>query len=342
MSQSLAAGIALTMIAGWMAGNCMLPLKFLRSWKWENAWLAFSIVSLVILPWRLAIALVHKLFLAYGALSVEQLAVPVLLGAGWGVAQILFGISVDRLGLGIAYAIIVGMGAALGTLVPLFVQQRAFAGEHSMEFIVAGVAVMAIGIVMTARAGRLRETIAGGSSPANPPGIQNHRRYRASIVLAVLCGFLAPMLNYSFAFGQDIAEQSVRMGNSPTLAAYAVWPIALTGGFIPNIAYSLYLVSKKRSWPLFRSAGPDLFWSCLMGALWMGAFALYGMSSIYLGSLGTSVGWGLLQIFMIMTATVSGILTGEWKHAPRRAVALLGSGLAGLAAAIVFLALGSR
>ncbi len=74
----------------------------------------------------------------------------------------------------------------------------------------------------------------------------------------------------------------------------------------------------------------------------MGAFALYGMSAIYLGFFGTSVGWGLLQIFMIMTATISGILTGEWRYAPRRAVALLGSGLAGLAGAIVLLALGSH
>jgi L-rhamnose-H+ transport protein len=330
------------MTAGLMSGNCMLPLKFLRSWKWENAWLAFSIVSLVVFPWGLAIALVRNLHHVYSALSVQQLAVPMLLGAGWGVAQILFGISVDRLGLGIAYAIIVGMGAALGTLVPFFIQQRAFAGEHSMELIVAGVAVMAVGIVLTARGGRLRESIAGTSSRDNPPPNQNHRGYRAAIALAVLCGLLAPMLNYSFAFGQDIAHQAVRMGNPPTHAAYAVWPIALAGGFVPNIAYSLYLISKKRSWPLFRSSGSDLFWSCLMGVLWMGAFALYGMSAIYLGSLGTSVGWGLLQIFMIMTATVSGILTGEWKHAPRRAVTLLGSGLAGLAGAIVFLALGSR
>ena len=73
-----------------------------------------------------------------------------------------------------------------------------------------------------------------------------------------------------------------------------------------------------------------------------GSLALYGMSAIYLGPLGTSVGWGLLQIFMIMTATFSGILTGEWKHAPRDAIVSLGSGLAGLAGAIVLLALGSR
>jgi L-rhamnose-H+ transport protein len=200
------------------------------------------------------------------------------------------------------------------------------------------VAVMAVGIFLTARGGQLREGAARSFSRRTPAD----RGYGASIFLAVLCGVLAPMLNYSFAFGQDIAQQAVRMGNPATHAAYSVWPIALAGGFIPNIAFSLYLISKKQTWPLFRSASLDLCWSSLMGVLWMGAFALYGMSAIYFGSLGTSVGWGLLQIFMVMTATFSGILTGEWKQAPSSAIVSLASGLAGLAGAIVLLALGSQ
>src|SRR5260370_42063132 len=96
----------------------------------------FSVVSLVILPWMLAIGFVDRLFETYRTLTFRQLAIPILFGAGWGVAQILFGISVKRLGLGIAYAIIVGLGAVLGTLVPLFVQQRAMAKEHAIQLII--------------------------------------------------------------------------------------------------------------------------------------------------------------------------------------------------------------
>jgi len=157
----------------------------------------------------------------------------------------------------------------------------------------------------------------------------------------VLCGLMAPMLNYSFAFGQDIAKSAVVFGNQPVHAAYAVWPIALAGGLIPNVAYSVWLLVKNRTWSLFRSTPPDLLRSSLMGVLWMGAFALYGMSATYLGALGTSVGWGLLQIFMIMTATMAGVLTGEWKHAGRSAKVLLGSGIASLTVAIVLLGVSS-
>jgi L-rhamnose-H+ transport protein len=79
-----------------------------------------------------------------------------------------------------------------------------------------------------------------------------------------------------------------------------------------------------------------------MGALWMGAFALYGMSATYLGSFGTSIGWGLFQIFMIMTATLSGVLMGEWKGAPRSARQLLVAGLGSLTCATALLSMANQ
>jgi len=335
MRQPLLAAVSLTMVAGLMSGTCMLPMKFVRSWKWENLWLIFSFVSLVIIPWMLAIGLVNGLFETYRSLPFRELAVPMLFGGGWGVAQILFGVSVKRLGLGIAYAIIVGLGAVLGTLVPLFAQQRATTKEPAMQLIICGVAVMVIGISLTTWGGQVKESATDVSQS------RSHRAYPAAILLAVLCGLMAPMLNYSFAFGQGIAQAAVRLGNQPVHSAYAVWPIGLAGGFLPNAAYSLWLLFKNRTWPLFRCARADLLWSCLMGILWMGAFALYGMSASLLGTLGTSVGWGLLQIFMIITATLAGALTGEWQQASRSAKLLLSSGLASLTVAIVLLAVGS-
>ena len=337
MNESLAFGIGLTMVAGLMSGNCMLPMKFVRSWHWENIWLVFSVISLIVIPWGLALALVSNLFETYGALSMRQLAVPVLFGAGWGIAQVLFGISVIRLGLGLAYAVIVGLGALLGTLVPLFVQQHELAKGRPLMFVLSGVALMVLGIVLSTWGGQVRER-GKPRMPASQPG----QNYFAAVLLAVLCGIMAPMLNYAFAFGHDIAEKAVRMGTPEVRAGYAVWPIGLAGGFIPNIAYSLYLLFKNRSWGAFRAPGPDFLWPSLMGVLWMGAFSLYGMATIYLGSFGTSIGWGLLQIFMIVTATLSGVLTGEWNQAPGSARRLLGLGLSCLIGATVLLALGNR
>jgi L-rhamnose-H+ transport protein len=337
MERPLVAGVALTLLAGVMSGNCMLPLKFVRSWAWENVWLVFSVTSLIVLPWALALSLVDHLLNLYATLPFSVLVLPFAMGMGWGVAQILFGISVQRLGLALAYAVIVGLGAVLGTLVPFFVLSNTGRDHHTLELVLAGVALTIVGIFLITWGGRIHDL----DTRSHPePGKQ--QAYAAAIGLAVLCGVLAPMLNYSFAFGKPIADRAIAAGNTAAHSGYAIWPVGLAGGFLPNAAYSLYLLWKNRTLSLFRLPGKDSSWPLLMGFLWMGAFALYSLASSFLGPLGTSIGWGLMQIFMIAAATASGIFSGEWKSASRSAFFFLSSGLTALAFAIALLAKGSR
>ena len=312
----------------------MLPMKFAKRWPWENTWLVFTVVSLAILPWALALTLLHNVFAVYAALPAGAFFAPLVFGFGWGIAQVLFGLSIARLGMALGYAIIVGLGALLGTMVPLLVKHREVIATGRGALILSGVAIMVLGIAVSARAGQARE----GSARRRPSG-----SYAGALAVAILCGLMAPMLNFAFAFGQGIAEEAVRQGASPRVAGYAVWPIALLGGLIPNLVYSLWLLSRNRTWKHFRGAWhPDASFGALMGVLWMGAFAVYGVSSVYLGVLGTSIGWALFQIFMIMTANLSGVLTGEWKSAPEPARRGLWIGLVLLAAATVIIAAGNR
>lgn len=331
MTMTVWMGLGMTLVAGLLAGNSMLPMKFLRRWQWENTWLIFSLVSLVLIPWALAFAMVDKLGLLYASLPASAFAAPLLFGAGWGIAQVLFGLSVARLGMALGYAIIIALGAVLGTLVPLFVQNRAVLGTSRGALILGGVLLMVIGIVSSSWAGGLREGEVKTSST-----------YRRDVAIAVLCGVMAPMLNYAFAFGQPIAEAAVRMGTSKESAGYAVWPIALLGGLGPNVAYSIYLLQRNRTWGLFRGGWDrDAWMGVWMGIFWMGAMSLYGVGSVFLGALGTSVGWALFQIFMIMTANLSGVMTGEWKGAPGAAILRLLVGLTLLAVATVLMAMGN-
>jgi L-rhamnose-H+ transport protein len=107
-----------------MAGDCMLPMKFSRKCQLEITWLIFSLTILFVLPWILTLILVNHPFQTYSALTASQFATPIFFGAGWGIVQVLFGISIQRLGLALACATVVGLGTLLGTLVPLFVQHR--------------------------------------------------------------------------------------------------------------------------------------------------------------------------------------------------------------------------
>ena len=326
-------GIALTLLAGLSSGCCMLPMKFARRWQWENLWLVFSIVSLFILPWGLALLFVGHLGSVYGSVPLDQLLLTFLLGAGWGVAQILFGLSIARLGLALGYAIIIGLGSLGGTLVPLFFKNHAVLGTSRGALILSGLGIMVAGIVVSAHAGWQRD---------HGQKTETGTRYTMALLLAILCGIMAPMINYSFAFGQDIAVRAVQLGVSPVRAGYAVWPVTLTGALLPCLAYSLYLLTRRKTWSAFSGPGlRDAGLATLMAVLWMGAMALYGVASVYLGALGTSVGWGIFQIFMIMTANGAGLVTGEWRTAPRSARNTLYASLALLSVATGLLAAGN-
>ncbi len=334
MSQSVWAGLGLMLLAGLGSGNCMFPMKFTRRWKWENLWLIFSLVSLLVVPWILALSLVGGLASVYSSTGLDAMTLPFLLGAGWGIAQILFGLSIARLGLALGYAIIIGLGSLGGTLIPLVINSRSVILSSKGALVFTGLAVMIAGIAVSALAGSKREQ--GTNRPVGAS-------YAAALGMAIVCGLMAPMINYAFAFGQSIATHATKLGSSPAEAAFAVWPVALAGGLLPNLFYSLYLLWKNGTWGLFREApGHDAALATSMGLLWIGAFALYGVASVYLGDLGTSVGWGLFQIFMIITANLSGLLTGEWRTAPVGARNQLYAGLSLLVVATVLLAAANR
>ena len=327
-------GLALTLVAGLCTGNSMLPMKFARRWQWENTWLIFSLLSLGIFPWALAIMLAGNLRGIYCSLLPGQLLLPFVLGAAWGAAQVLFGLSIARLGQALSFAIVISLGSLGGTLVPLLFKSRAVFGSSSGALILSGLAVMLAGIALSARAGNSREQ---GAKKEAGSG------YALALGLAILCGLLAPMINYSFVFGQQIAVRAVQLGISPIRAAYTVWPVTLAGGLLPNLAYCFYLLSKKKTWGLFLGPWmPDAGFAVLMAVLWMGALAIYGVASVCLGALGTSVGWGLTQILAIMSANIGGLLAGEWTAAPASARRTLYAGLALLTAATVLLAAGNR
>jgi L-rhamnose-H+ transport protein len=331
----IAAGLCMILLAGVMAGNCMTPMKFARRWQWENTWLVFSLISLVALPWALALLLAGDVFEVYRGLTPSQWLPAFLFGFGWGIAQVLFGLSIARLGLALGCAIIIGLGSLFGTLVPLFFKNREVLGTGRGVLILCGLAVMVAGVIVSAAAGRMRE----GKGAEHRTGGGS---YPFALAIAVLCGLMAPMVNYSFAFGQEIADRAVQLGVPQTRAGYAVWPVGLFGGLLPNLAYSIYLLSKNKTWGAFR--GPwvkEAGLATLMAVFWMGAMSIYGVAAVYLGALGLSVGWGLFQIFNIMSANVSGVVTGEWRSAPPRALRVLYGGLALLGCATVILAVGN-
>ena len=109
--------------------------------------------------------------------------------------------------------------------------------------------------------------------------------------------------------------------------------------FVCNAGYSLLLLTRNKTGRNFAlpGVGKYFLFGCSMGVMWMGGFLFYGAGARRLGELGPSLGWAILMSAMVLMANLLGLLTGEWKSAPRPALHRLFAGLGLLVLAIIVL-----
>jgi L-rhamnose-H+ transport protein len=245
---------------------------------------------------------------------------------------------VVRLGMSLAFTIIIGLGTVFGTLIPLLMLHRTELYSRNSAILIAGCVLTIIGVALSGVAGKLRERSAVVENAGQRIVRRADTAYLIGLGIAVLSGVLSSMLNLSLTFGEPIAQAAIRSGSEASMAAFAVWPVALAGGLIPNLGYAIWLLSKNRSWKLLTTGWKDGLLSLSMGLLWFGAVAIYGISIRYLGRLGDSAGWAIYEITIVLTANFAGLLTGEWRRASRLSVGVLASGVLVLTIAIVTIA----
>jgi L-rhamnose-H+ transport protein len=340
------AGLLIVFLAGTLAGIVLLPTKFMRKYRFENYWLIYGVVGAVIIPWCLAFGSVPHLLHVYSEMPWKVLLLPPIFGLSWGLAAMLTGLCASRIGLSLTYALVVGVGASVGSLVPLLCFSIETFRTTAGAFLLAGVAVMFGGLILIALAGRKRERQSkqkdAHASRRDGTVSLSPARYLLWLITAVLAGSIGAGLNFSFVFGQPIAVAAQSAGASANHATYAVWALAMLGGMLPNVVYPLVLCVRNNSWNLFlASPGLDLPLSITMGCLLIGSVTVYGVGAIFLGPLGTSVGWGIMQILQIVSGNVSGFLTGEWQGADSSVLRLVLIGLAILTIASVLMAIGN-
>ena len=79
-----------------------------------------------------------------------------------------------------------------------------------------------------------------------------------------------------------------------------------------------------------------------MGLLWTSSLVMFGAVTIYMGTLGTVLGWPLFMSVIIITSNVWGFATGEWKQAGSKPVRIMLGGIAFLILGFCTLAYSSR
>jgi len=340
MSGSILGATVSVLLGGLMEGSFALPLRLAKKWRWENIWMVYSVVGLVVIPWTVAGATVPHLLAVYKSVSGRIILLTGLFGLGWGVANVLFGLAVPIVGMAFSFAVVVGMSAALGSLIPLIFSTSGRLLGTSGLIVMTGVLLTSLGVFLLGMAGKAREE----SQARHGTNVRPRKVLSMGMALCILAGLLAPMLNYSFAFGSEITSQAIRWGASPTEAVNSIWAIALAGGFISNGGYCLLRLNKNQTWGNFRQKGAisEYALAALMGVLWTGGILFYGWGASGMGKLGAAIGWPTFQGTMVVISSFLGIASGEWRGVKARFFRLNNLGLAVIVVAIIILSIGKR
>src|ERR1700733_4632839 len=114
-----ALGFSMLFLAGAMNGSFAFPMKFTRKWAWENTWAVWTIFALFIFPLLLAYRPVPQINTAYAQAGAGVVLIVAACGAGWGIAQVLFDLAVEAIGIALTFSVVLGLSAAVGSLIPL-------------------------------------------------------------------------------------------------------------------------------------------------------------------------------------------------------------------------------
>jgi L-rhamnose-H+ transport protein len=327
-------GIVLALISGACNGLFTAPMKIIPRWKWENIWLVFIVVSCLIMPFFIASSTAGDFSRVIGGSPRRAVHAAVLFGFMWGFGAILFGLSVNSLGVALANSLVIGISSALGSLVPLALS-GALRWEPRQRMLYLGVLLFLAGVGFCGVAGRHRD-------PA-PSGSAGRKALLTGYLCSVGAGIMSAVFNIGYSLALPIADTGVRMGVSRFGATNCIWLLMLAAGSIPNIVYCSLRLRRNRTARLFRNSEPRAWaFSVLMGLLWGGSIFLYGAATPLLGDMGPSIGWPLSLAVGLVVANIMGILLAEWKTAGTKAIRLMSAGIAMLLAAIIVCAISTR
>jgi len=317
-------GFSLVVVGGIMQGTYFLGLKYARPWKWENIWALYSVFSLIVLPAGLAVATVPHLSEMLGRAPASALAMVFLYGAGWGIGSVLAGLGVEKMGMAMGVAVLIGVTAAIGTFVPLVVNTPQVIFTAKGLLVILAVAALLVGVGLAAVAGKKRDAgLSDGPTPVEKG------QFGVGLAICIFSGIFSAMLNMAFAFSQPVVKAGMETGASSSGALNAVWMVALGGGFIANAGYTGYLLIRNKTWANFALPGTGKAWAIGLGMaiLWTGGIVLYGRGAASMGQVGAVIGWPLFMAVIIFISTIWGFVSGEWKGSSHEAKGYMVAGM---------------
>jgi L-rhamnose-H+ transport protein len=242
-------------------------------------------------------------------------------------------------GVALTFAVVSGLASLSGSLVPLLVFHPEDLFRPRGLLLLLSIPFLMVGLIFYAYAGRRREKEQADPNAGSSPPKSN---FATGMALCIFTGIFGSSYNLGFAFGGDVIRVSQQHGAGPMTSTYPVWALVLGAGFIPNLAYCVYLLVKNGTAKLFTRSGStrEAFLALAMAATWITAVLGYGIGATLVGADGTSVGYMLFVAASILFANAYGLMAGEWKGTSTRTRRLLIAAVAFILIAVIVLNLG--
>lgn len=290
-------------------GTFGLGMKFMAPLKWEAWWLVHATVAMLLFPLAWAFIVVPDLFSIIASAPSRAIWTGMLFGFLWGIGGIMFGKSIPYIGISLTYGIVMGTCSAVGSLIPFFQIEDA-TSLQAFPWIIAGVAVMIVGVAITAFAGIKRDKLVqeGESKAIN---------LKLGLTIAIISGVLSALLNVGFVNAQPVAEAAQESGVVIRNSSLAAWVVVLLGAYVMNAGYAVILLFKNRTWNSFSVpvSGKAYLWAIAAGLFWFAALGVYGQGATMMGKMGPVVGWPILLGISLIISNMWAYLNKEWKNA---------------------------
>lgn len=335
-------GLLIVVLAGALNGSFALPMKGTSRWAFENVWLVYSIIAMLVLNWGIAFYSVPDLMGVFQRAGIDVVLMVVAFGMIWGLANLMFGTGIHLIGISLTFPITLGLSTAFGSLLPMAQQPEVFTTPAGMATTV-GIAVLLAGVYLCGVAGVRKDAQIRAAEGKDEDLLEvKGSRLIKGLAIVILAGFLDPCLNFAFAFGDRIKAEALASEGVAGAESDAIWALALLGSFVVNASYCTAKLTRERNWRKYAIAGTGKNWllAALMAAIWMASVTLFGRGATAMGPLGDSVGWALFLSSIIIFSTLWGVLSGEWKGGAGRPLRTLYASLGVLIAAIAILGYG--
>jgi L-rhamnose-H+ transport protein len=267
-------------------------------------------IAMIISPVSWALITIPDLFHVIASAPSQAIYLALFFGSLWGIGSIIFGVSVPYIGLSLTMGIVMGLAASAGSFIPFF-QMDKDGYNPSFPYVLSGVAIMLIGVAITAKAGINKGlTLNGGTNSAG---------FTKGIIIAVACGLLSAFLNIGFANAASIAHLVEVSGAITRNSILAAWVVVLFGANIMNAGYAVFLLFKNNSWSSFSifNSKKAYSWSIIAGFCWFAALGIYGQGATLMGEMDPVIGWPILLGPSLIISNIWAYKTGEWKGAEK-------------------------